>query len=306
MLTFAACGPRPASLSDAPASTQTRGIETSPNLSQVATKGLASPESILRLDSAMFVSNVGPDLQPKRKDGDGFISKMSLEGKVIQKQFIKGLDAPKGMAHWDSLLFVADINQVRVFHVQTGDSLRTYDFRAFETSFLNDMCRGDSGFVFVSATDINKLFRIDMNERNPEKAITEVSIPKDARVKGINGLSYDAPTGDLYMVGFGADGAADGSIAVMSLKGPARPRKFDTHQGQLDGVHMEEGQLYFTDWSRFEEGKPLWRMDLGTFKVFSIPNAPAISGPADFCYDSAAHAFWIPSMVEGNIYRVGL
>lgn len=63
------------------------------------TSGLKTPESALPVPAAGFayVSNVNGG--PTMKDGNGFISKVSLaDGKIIALEWAKGLDAPKGMA----------------------------------------------------------------------------------------------------------------------------------------------------------------------------------------------------------------
>ena len=59
--------------------------------------GFHAPESAL-LDNernVLYVSNISGE--PNAKDGVGFISKVSLDGKMQEAEWVKGLNAPKGL-----------------------------------------------------------------------------------------------------------------------------------------------------------------------------------------------------------------
>ncbi len=109
-------------------------------------EGFSNPEgAALAPDGGYFISNVagsGSD-----KDGEGWISRVSAKGDVETLKWIEGLDAPKGMAVLGDELFVADIDQVRVFDVATGEARRTISIPGAE--FLNDVTIWN-GLVVVS------------------------------------------------------------------------------------------------------------------------------------------------------------
>src|SRR3990172_1540484 len=71
--------------------------------------GLEAPESALPDPEAgvVYVSSVGG--ASGDKDGNGFISKVSLDGKKVSLKRAAGLDAPKGLARAGERLYVADI-----------------------------------------------------------------------------------------------------------------------------------------------------------------------------------------------------
>lgn len=304
-LLIIACGPRPTSIQTKTLPESESNFATDGPIKSI--KGFASPESVIGIDTIVFVSNIGKELFPKTKDGDGFISKLGLSGAMLNKGFITGLDAPKGMAIWDSVLFIADIDQVRAYNWETGDSLDLFDFAPYKASFLNDLCRGDSGFLYVSETLNDKLFRVDVYRRDKKNSpIAPITIPKDAQVNGINGLWYDEAFKDLYMVGFGNGDSANGSIAVIPF-GPraTAPRRWITHRGKLDGVAMINQHIYVTDWSGFETGEPFWDIDLSTLTSKPVRTG-AIGGPADFWYNPKKQQFWIPSITENKIYITNL
>jgi hypothetical protein len=88
------------------------------------TTGLKHPESALPDPTATFayVSNVNG--QPLDKDGNGFISKVSLkDGKALEVEWAKGLDAPKGLALANGHLYAADIDKLVEIDAGSGKIL---------------------------------------------------------------------------------------------------------------------------------------------------------------------------------------
>jgi DNA-binding beta-propeller fold protein YncE len=83
--------------------------------------GLAHPESVNSDGKFLYVTNLGKAAAPTVKDGDGSISKLSLDGKLIT-QSITGekLNAPKGTAVIKGVLYVADIDRI-VGHAMRGE-----------------------------------------------------------------------------------------------------------------------------------------------------------------------------------------
>ncbi len=69
---------------------------------------LKVPESVLLDEKVLYVTNI--DGAPAGKDGKGFISKLAQDGKIIELEWVKGLNAPKGMATSNGFLYVADID----------------------------------------------------------------------------------------------------------------------------------------------------------------------------------------------------
>ena len=87
--------------------------------------GFQTPESV-KWDSAQdvyFVSNING--APGVKDGNGYITRLGPAGMVMDIAFMKGLDAPKGLALVHDTLWVADIDQVRAFDARTAAPVAT-------------------------------------------------------------------------------------------------------------------------------------------------------------------------------------
>lgn len=94
----------------------------------------------------LYVANINGE--PSTKDGNGFISKVSLDGKVTEAQWVKGMDAPKGMGLVGTKLYVTDIDRVHEIDVTTGKITKTYQIEG--AKFLNDITTDASGKVYMS------------------------------------------------------------------------------------------------------------------------------------------------------------
>src|SRR5690606_25279302 len=99
-----------------------------------------------------FVSNINGS--PTATDGNGFISKVGPDGKVIELKWIDGsqadvtLNAPKGMAIAGDKLYVADLTFVRIFDRKSGKPLGKVG--AGGASFLNGVAAAPDGTIYVS------------------------------------------------------------------------------------------------------------------------------------------------------------
>jgi hypothetical protein len=122
------------------------------NAHTVATKkwtlgGFSHPESV-KLDlghGVLIVSNING--KPLDKDGNGYLSKVSKDGKMIEEKWIIGLNAPKGIVIDGFKLYVSDIDQL--VEVDTRTSIITkYD--AVGAKFLNDTAVDADHNVYVS------------------------------------------------------------------------------------------------------------------------------------------------------------
>ena len=107
---------------------------------------LTTCESVLHdeKNDVLYVANING--QPDAKDGNGFISKVSLDGEVTDASWATGMDAPKGMGLLDGKLYVADIDRVHEVDTETGKITNSYTVA--DAKFLNDITVGN-GKVYV-------------------------------------------------------------------------------------------------------------------------------------------------------------
>ncbi|RJT31422.1 ATP/GTP-binding protein [Mesorhizobium waimense] len=121
--------------------------------------GFEQPESAL-FDAAskrIIVSNIVGN--PGAADGNGYLSVLSLDGKIVTQHWTDGMDAPKGMAISGGKLYVADVTKVRVVDLASGKLVSSIDVP--NAVFLNDMTADSSGKVYVTDMLADTIYRID-------------------------------------------------------------------------------------------------------------------------------------------------
>ncbi|PKK83012.1 MAG: hypothetical protein CVT49_10735 [candidate division Zixibacteria bacterium HGW-Zixibacteria-1] len=198
----------------------------------------STPESFIfdETSNCYFISNINGD--PFGKDDNGYIIKLDSNFRLIDNYFIDGrseqvqLNAPKGMAVFDSILYVADIGNVRAFEVSSGRQLSGIDFSPFRPKFLNDMAVDAIGRLYVSDMLTDRIFMVDTTGE-----ITEIAV-----LESPNGLLWDKG-GFLYAACWSPP-----RIAKIAFSETVRDILTDENFGQLDGIDVDRrGSLYFSD-----------------------------------------------------------
>ena len=84
------------------------------------TEGMDSPESAYfdPVSGFLFVSQIGG--QAADRDGNGRVVKLTVDGKVVATDWVKGLNAPKGLRSHQGTLYAADIDEVVAVEIATG------------------------------------------------------------------------------------------------------------------------------------------------------------------------------------------
>jgi hypothetical protein len=260
--------------------------------------GFRHPESVCTDGLYFYVSNLGDSLLPNTKDGDGFISRVNAAGRLIDTFFISGLDAPKGMAVVNGILYVTDIDQVKGFSLQSRREVYRLDFAQEQTVFLNDLAVKNKHALFVSATDLGKVFELALAPRPAYQAVAV----KDT-ISGANGLCYDAAAGILYEAGFGTSGLPNGNYAAISWKqGSPAYRKLNNLTGYYDGIALAgRNELLVSDWVNMEH------LDRGELKQVNIQTGRSktllrgLQGAADFLYLPASKQLWMPETMGNKV-----
>ena len=259
-------------------------------------QGFRHPESICAGKAFLYVSNLGAALLPNTKDGDGFISRLSNDGKVLDTFFISHLDAPKGMAIVDEVLYVTDIDAIKGFRLSDGKEVYHLGFEKENTRFLNDLAVKDRHTLFVSATDIGKVFEVQLGSRPACKAIA-----LQEKIKGANGLEYDTAHNILYVVELGENGAPGMAGKITWEKGTPVLTYLSKDTGYYDGVALAGKQLLVSDWVSMD------RPDAGMIKTIDLQTGQAVplmqhlQGGADFLYLPATKTIWVPEMLANKV-----
>lgn len=261
------------------------------------TSGFSHPESVCQAGQVLFVSNMGAALDPSAKDGDGFISRIDLSTRQITDlRFLSPLNSPKGMAVYGRTLYVADIDHILGFDIDTRK--KVLDLPVPGTHFLNDLALGGDK-LYASGTDNGKVYEVDLHSRVCR------ALPLSDSITGANGLCYDGASHKLFCVGIGTWGSNDGRVFTIDLATYAVTPISD-YRGLLDGVDRLGDTLYFSDWKGIQDSKGvIAALDLRTHRAstLSFGRGP-VAGPADFTLSADRTYFIIPATMEGKVLYI--
>ncbi len=254
--------------------------------------GLSTPEAVLWDEAAdrYLVSNING--KPLDADGNGYISELSPDGKVLRAKFVEGgagktkLDAPKGMGIAKGVLYVTDITVVRKFDAKTGAPKG--DIAIEGATFLNDVAVAADGRVYVSDSGMKagaKDFEpsgtdaVYVIDKNKAKVVA-----KSADLGRPNGLW--ATDKGVLVVTFGSN-----ELYRLDEKG-AKAEVTKLPNGGLDGIAPIGDAWLVSSW----QGSAVYKGTLGgSFEVA----VPAIEAPADIAYDSKRKRVLVPRFM-GN------
>jgi sugar lactone lactonase YvrE len=105
----------------------------------------------------IYVSNIG-GVPPNKKDGDGYISLLSKDGKIVEKDWVTGINAPKGLNFFNGKLFVGDIDTVVEIDVETGKIENIHPIT--NAVFINDLDINANGDIYVTDSQDEKIFKL--------------------------------------------------------------------------------------------------------------------------------------------------
>ncbi len=258
------------------------------------TKGLAQPESVVEdpATGVIYVSNINGAVM--QTDGNGFISRLTADGKMLERQWVKGLNSPTGLALHDRTLYAADVDQLIEINAASGEILKRYDAKG--AVFLNDVVVDDDGTVYVSDTPMNTIWRLKDGSFEPWLA-------NDA-LNGPNGLLIQGKTlivASLGKVQSQGQKKELGTLLAVSLD-DQKVSKVGKGEliGNLDGLQaIQPGVYLVTDWAQ----GALYRVD-AKGKVDELIDLN--QGSADLSYLPGKKMLLIPMMLDNSLvaYRL--
>ena len=89
------------------------------------------------------------------KDGNGFISRLSTDGDILDLKWVEDMSSPKGMGIYDGKLFISDVDEVIVIDIAAGEIIERIVFEG--AKMLNDITVDEAGNLYVSDTDDNSI-----------------------------------------------------------------------------------------------------------------------------------------------------
>jgi sugar lactone lactonase YvrE len=264
--------------------------------------GFKFPESVAYDPEAKvhYVASFGgTELKPAEKDNNGYISKVSLDGKMLEERFLPAagvtMNKPKGILVKGGRLWVTDIDGVWEFDTKTKKGKKLAIPAA---QFANDpTILGNTLYITDHVSD--QLFTV-----TPADFLDMSESPKIAvawKGKGVNpnGI-YATKDGALLLVGFKSDTEKRG---IYSMKPGDAPKLISKEIGRLDGVYeMKDGMVMLTDW---DSGTIFtWNPKSGATAIV----ASGFKGPADFCafeHDGGLRVI-VPDLVKSELRMIQL
>jgi Arylesterase len=241
---------------------------------------LKEPESVLYSseDKLLYTSNING--APDAKDGNGSIGKVGLDGKIIQVDWVKGLNGPKGLGRYGNLLYAADLDEVAVIDIKAAKIVQHIPVAG--AVFLNDIAVDSKGVVYVSDTRTEKVHKIENGK---------VSTWLEG-IKGANGVYCLGA--DLYVLGNG----------TLWKSGPDRKllKISDGMDASTDGLERVQGEDFLvTGWAGviyYVDGK-------GNKQQLLDTRAQKINS-ADIGYDPVHRIVYVPTFYKNSIVAYSL
>ncbi len=257
----------------------------------LADVGFQTPESVT-YDAALdvyYVANING--APLDKDDNGFISKVTPEGEVTL-EFITAqaegveLNAPKGMGVYDGTLYVADIDQVRLFDTATGTSKGSVKLPG--ATFVNGLKVAADGAVWVSDSGLKPDFSSSGTD-----ALWKITSGKAKKVLGSKKLG--GPNGVLPTAG-GVWVASFGSGELYFVSDAGKQDKIQKlPKGSLDGIVLtNDGRTLVSSW----EASAVFA---GTPGGEFVELLGGVTSPADIGYDTKRNRLLVPLFQKNSV-----
>ncbi|HWA29353.1 MAG TPA: hypothetical protein VG734_27125 [Lacunisphaera sp.] len=255
------------------------------------TSGFIGPESVVfdASHDVFYVSNMGTHGNGAVPD-DGFISRVSAEGKILELKWVTGLDDPKGLALANGRLYVGDEPALAEIDIAAGKIIARHAPADGGKGNFNDCTADAAGNVYVCSGRLNTVFRLSGGKFEPWFKLDTT------KTGGLNGLKAEKDR--LLLGGWSVrvDGKEQlGHISTVAYAGQALGRLGSEPVCHIDGLEPDgKGGYTVTDWLTGDvkhvsaDGKPTQLMQLGR-------------GTADHAYLIDKQLLIIPQMLEHKL-----
>ena len=116
------------------------------------------PECVIydKDNDVVYVSNMNDN--PREKDGNGFISRLSTSGEILDLEWVADMSSPKGLGIYEGKLYVSDVDEVIVIDIAEGKIVERIVIEG--AKMINDISIDSQGNLYVSDSDNNNIFLI--------------------------------------------------------------------------------------------------------------------------------------------------
>ena len=247
-----------------------------------ATEGIDSPESVYYDAGSGFVFSSQIVGDASAKDGNGRIVKLTIDGKVVDANWAKGLDAPKGLRSYRGTLYVADIDQIVGFDIKSGRE--TSRVKIADAKFLNDLCTGRDGIIYATDSFANRVWAVRNGVASLFSDGPQLELPNGILVDGNRVVvATDGRPGR-------GGGGTPGSLFAIDLTTKAVTQVTTQSIGTPDGLELDGSGGYIVS-------------DVGGGRIFHVTGGGEVRQvrqldrqPADICFVPARKLLLVPHL----------
>lgn len=236
---------------------------------------LTTCESVLydAKQQVLYVANI--EGSSSAKDGKGSIAKVGLDGKVINRAWVAGLNAPKGMGLYKKTLWVNDLDEIIAINIKTGKIIQRVKIEG--AKFLNDLTITKNGVIYVADSDMKKVNRLEKGKvttyiENLQRPNGLLAVGKDLYVLDSGKLLKVNADKQITTIAQGMDAGTDGVEQV-------QPGEFL--------VSCWAGVIYYVK----SDGSTRQLLDTRADKI----------NTADIGYDAKNRIVYIPTFFKNNV-----
>lgn len=239
------------------------------------TDHLNVPESVLigQDQRTLYVSLIGPG-DHTIADGNGAIAQIDRQGKIINKDWITGLNAPKGLGEYEDKLYVADLKELVIIDIPNKKIIEKITVPG--VGMLNDVTVDPAGNVLISDSKGGKIYRYKQGK-------VEVFLPNLVNPNGLlavsNGL-YFLDSGSLFYLD-------KNKIATKIATGMEKSTDGLQKDGDNFLVSAWIGVLYYIN----KDGKVTTLLDSRAEKM----------NTADFSFDPESRLLYLPTFFKNQV-----
>ncbi|NQY11750.1 MAG: SMP-30/gluconolactonase/LRE family protein [Flavobacteriales bacterium] len=240
------------------------------------TDGFASPESIVwdKSRNVFYVSNYHQNVENGTSYGDDYVSKVDVNGKIIELEWIKHLSAPTGVIVANDKLYIVERFGVVEYDLKTNKVTNRYCIQHNE--FINDIVMAPDGSLFITEGWSDNLLRIkdgvletwlsSKKIRNPNGLFCDgnkliIGVNEDHKLKSI-----DIATKEITVIAEFEDGNLDGIKKYKDgyLVGNYYGQIFYVKQnGEItEWLNVKDKKIICADFEYIEEKQMLYVPDL--------------------------------------------
>lgn len=237
------------------------------------------PECVIydKDNDVVYVSNMNDN--PREKDGNGFISRLSTSGEILDLEWVADMSSPKGLGIYEGKLYVSDVDEVIVIDIAEGKIVERIVIEG--AKMINDISIDSQGNLYVSDSDNNNIFLISNG------------VVSDWLSEGLNapnGLLLDGER--LLIASMGSEDFASVNLATKELT------VLTEAISKGDGIAKVSipGHFLVTDWN----GQVFMIYPDGS-KVILLDTREAEIGAADIDYIPEKNLLLVPTFAKHHV-----